>query len=204
MISVLNNYTNKQRLLFLISILLGCVILGAFCHVIQTNKQKMNESERYKIVDAAQIPKFFDYSIEDNLGEDLIKPVSVDFKSHSKAINYRTALVEAEKSGPNFNYKYTIADWSCGTECHSIAVIDSSNGRVYFPDIGYQAGISFNISSRLLVVNPPQDINEIYGNDPKKWPSWLTTTFFVWENNDFHLIKEARINFNVQDVTYIE
>lgn len=151
-----------------------------------------NSDEKIQI----DIPRFADYPIEE-LGDSLIKPLPIDFKSHPKASTFRTVLKKAEANGPNFAYKYTIADWGCGTECHSLAVIDSSNGKVYFPDIGYNVGIDFDINSRLLIVNPPKDIYENYGYDPKNWHEGLETEYYIWENNDFKLIKKAKITYNI-------
>jgi len=139
------------------------------------------------------IPKYSDYSIEE-LGDDLIKPAPVDLDSHPRAKEFKTVLQNAEAKGPNFAYKYTIATWGCGTACHSYAVIDSSNGKVYFPNIGAQLGTSFQINSRLLIVDPPEMVYENYGNNINE-PKYPTTQYYVWENNDFRLLKEGIITY---------
>ena len=51
------------------------------------------------------------------------------------------------------------------------------NGRVVFgpnASLGYR----YSVKSRLLIVNPPEEIQEIYGRE--KRPKWLKTGYYLW------------------------
>ena len=48
------------------------------------------------------------------------------------AWQYRTALREAAKAGPNFDGHYTLAGWGCGTGCLDWGIVDQANGKVGF------------------------------------------------------------------------
>jgi hypothetical protein len=137
------------------------------------------------------------------LGEDLVKPVAINFNSNPEINKYKQALDNVRIPDTNFAYSYRIFTIGCGTECHEVVVINSSNGDIYFPKITSRVDIDFTSDSKLLVVNPPRDIYEVYGNDPKNWPDdyyghTLKTSFYVWENNQFKLIKTAKINYDIK------
>lgn len=173
--------------------LLWCLF---FCYKYCLKNQKIKNVDNEKKLLLADTPKFSDYNVEE-LGESLIKPVPVNLNSHPKANEFRTTIRNAEENGPNFAYKYTIATWGCGTACHSYAVIDSSNGNVYFSNIGAQLGVSYNINSHLLIVDPPEMIYENYGNniDDALYPA---TKYYVWKNNDFKFIGEWKITYFIK------
>jgi hypothetical protein len=149
------------------------------------------------------IPTFWNYSIEKRSDSEKYdynaNSIIIDFKDNPKALTFRTILKEAVKNGPNFSRKYVITTWGCGTECQSLAVIDGNNGNVYFPEIGSELGIDFEIESTLLIVNPPDHIYSVYGPDVNKWPEWVNTRFYEWdrENNTFKLIKTAKIIYTI-------
>ncbi len=184
----------KVSALFLLLSLVILIVSYSLWHI-KINEITPKESLVSKDID---MPKFSDYD-SNNRGSTPQKPALVDFNSNDRARTYKTVLTAAESNGPNFAGHYTIATWGCGTECQSIAVIDSLDGRVY-DGVGSQVGMDYNINSKLLVVNPPYNIYELYNNDSKKWNPSLTTRFYVWENNNFKLIKEAKINFNVESL----
>jgi hypothetical protein len=120
-------------------------------------------------------------------------PVSIGTPQSKR---FRTVLRAGAAAGPNFAGHFTVVTWGCGVACQSIAIVDSTNGRVYFPEAlklnAYQevwqtplpAPFQFRLDSRLLVVvgspndsdslgvfyyvwDPPK-LRLIYG-DPRKW-----------------------------------
>jgi len=145
-------------------------------------------------------PRFHDYTMV--FGDDLVRPVAINFNSNPEINKYKKDLDNIRIPDTNFAYSYRLFTMGCGTECHEVVVIDSSNGNIYFTKIISRVGIDFNSRSNLLVVNPPKDIYEVYGNNPKKWPrdDWgndLKTYFYVWENNQFTLIQASKINYDM-------
>lgn len=174
-------------LLFIIFLLSGCSLQKSVS--VNNNQQVQPEINT--------IPTLGDYSIEKrDDSENIIKtksPIIIDFQNNPKALEYRTALKDSAKKGPNFAGNYAIATWGCGTECQGIAVIDGKNGKVYFPNFGLELGIDFDIESNLLIVNPPENIYAVYGSDINKWPEWANTKFYEWKDNEFKLIKSVKI-----------
>lgn len=59
-------------------------------------------------------------------------PVTVDLRSNPRARQFRTALRNGAKSGPNFAGHYTIVGWGCGSSCLDWAVVDARTGAVHF------------------------------------------------------------------------
>lgn len=75
-------------------------------------------------------PKFADFSVKEHfIGE----PARVDLNGNPKAKRFRTVLRNGAKTGPNFAGHYTVVKWGCGTACAEFAIVDTKNGRVYFP-----------------------------------------------------------------------
>lgn len=81
-------------------------------------------------------PTFKQYAVK----VENIKNARADLRSHENANTYRTNLRNAAKGGVNFAGRYIVASWGCGTNCSQGAIIDSSNGKVFFP--GELAGIT--------------------------------------------------------------
>jgi hypothetical protein len=73
-------------------------------------------------------PEFARYPANEPVLE---RPVSPQLGS-AKARRFRTVLRQAAGEGPNFNGRYRTAVWGCGTNCVEWAIIDLSDGRVWF------------------------------------------------------------------------
>jgi hypothetical protein len=78
----------------------------------------------------------------------------VDLDSHPSARMFRTRLRKGAEQGPNFAGHYTVVTWGCGTNCQTVAIVDSIDGRVFFPDLVSETGVAYRIDSRLLIENP--------------------------------------------------
>ena len=113
------------------------------------------------------------------------KPAAVNLASHRDARTFRTRLREAPAQGPNFAGHMIVATWGCGTSCQTVALIDARNGRVYFGPTA-SLGVKHRLDSRLLVVNPPEEIKEAFGDKP---PEWATPEYYVWEKERLTKIK---------------
>ena len=96
------------------------------------------------------------------------KPSAVNLASHKDARMFRTRLREAAPTGPNFAGHMTVVTWGCGTSCQTVALIDARNGRVYFGPTA-SLGVKHRLASRLLVVNPPEEVKKAYGDPPPDW-----------------------------------
>ena len=110
---------------------------------------------------------------------------AVDLRSHKDAGTFRTRLLAAAKNRPNFAGHMIVTSWGCGTACQIIALIDARTGKVSFGPTA-SAGIAHRLTSRLLIVNPPETIAEAYGNKP---PGWLKTRYYLWKGGRLLVLK---------------
>ncbi len=114
------------------------------------------------------------------------KTAAVDLHSDKDAPNFRTRLRAAAKKRPNYAGRMIVTNWGCGAGCQMIALIDARTGKVFFAGSAY-AGYEHRLTSRLLVVNPPETIAEMFGNKP---PSWLKTRYYLWKDGRLAILKK--------------
>lgn len=119
-------------------------------------------------------------------------PAPVDLSSSSIGQTFRTRLTEGAKEGPNFAGSFTVVEWGCGTMCAQFAIVDARDGTIYSIPWGYEAGLEYQLDSRLLVINPLEDINEIYP-DPMLMPNWLRTQYYEWTGQELKLVSVFKI-----------
>jgi len=132
-------------------------------------------------------PRFEDFPIPEKF-EGI--PAKVDFSSNPAVLEYSGALKIGAEKGPNFAGHYTIVTWGCGTECQILSVVDAKTGAVYFRLLITELDSEFRIDSNLLIVNPPANIKEVYGN--YEVPNWVYTAYYKWENNQFVSVFDTR------------
>ncbi len=133
-----------------------------------------------------RLPRFEDFPIPEQFKG---TPAPVDFLSHPSAPKFKTRLTEGAKEGPNFAGHYTIVSWGCSTNCQSIAVVDAKTGTAYFAPFVAAIGSEFRIDSNLFIVNPYNEIKEVYD---VKIPPLFYSAYYKWENNQFIEIYDAR------------
>ena len=102
-------------------------------------------------------PKFGDYPAGEVFRG---KPASPVLDTRAARL-FRTELRRQAASGPNFAAHFMLARWGCGAGCVSTAIIDSRNGRVWFPDLRVEDAVvqgdiadhstDFEIDSELIV-----------------------------------------------------
>lgn len=80
----------------------------------------------------------------------------LDTSSHEAAPHYRTRLEEGIAKGPNFAGAYRVVTAGCGTSCMALFVVSLETGAV-LDQITSCGAYDADVSSRLLVVNPPLD-----------------------------------------------
>ena len=135
---------------------------------------------------AANLPTFQQYRSTERSNR---RPAPVNLNSPG-ARRFRTVLTNGAKQGPNFAGHYTVVIWGCGTSCQSMAIVDAKNGRVYMQGVTAEAGVKYQINSRLLIVNPPEELASYGANKP----DWLYSRYYVWENNRLRQIYPATRN----------
>lgn len=117
------------------------------------------------------------------------KSAKINLKSHKEARKFRTVLTDGVQEGPNFAGHYTVVGIGCGSGCEVIAVVDATNGKVFFPKGLSQVftagwwhepeGPEFKLNSRLLIVHGETNSEDApYGS-----------SYFEWTGTDFNLLR---------------
>jgi hypothetical protein len=138
-------------------------------------------------------PRFESYAVKVRPG----RPAALNLSSHRLARMYRTGLrQQMYEEGVNFAGHYTIAAMGCGTGCSITAIIDTRNGRAYFPEVfeGWTSVIgdyefkegedirTFHANSRLIrAIGRPR-----LGADERWGPSGVY--FYEWVNNELRQV----------------
>jgi len=115
----------------------------------------------------SRVPRFEDFPVSSDWKGPSARPLFVRQELLPDGDDrYRGSVALDVEAGPNFAGRYTIARWSCGTDCISMIVVDAKTGALYrsvpfgelvtsgnpdSKDHRY-AGLSFRTNSRLLVV----------------------------------------------------
>jgi hypothetical protein len=127
-------------------------------------------------------PRFEDFSVTARFSG---KSARVNLSSHPNARMFRTMLRETAKQGANFAGHYAVRRWGCGTECIRIGIVNLKTGQAYVSPFYASIGVVTRIDSRLLIVAPPEQIKEQYGDDA---PDYLHPRYFVWRKDKLVLI----------------
>lgn len=129
----------------------------------------------------SQPPIFTNYSATENFSG---TPAPVKLTSHPQARRFRTVLQQGAKKGPNFAGKYTVVTWGCGSSCQSVGIINAETGSVYMLKSPAEAGVKFQLDSRLLIVNPPENFSE---NEP----DWMQTRYYLWDGTQLKQVSAS-------------
>jgi hypothetical protein len=137
-------------------------------------------------IDAASM-RFEDYKTRNTFNYSP-KPPVLDTSAKRQ---FRTALRDAAKKKPNFDGKYVITSWGCGTNCQQFAIIDLETGTVTL-GATTEWGLAFRPDSSLLVVNDP----DVYLLEYQRWndgmvPMWIYTRYYQWTGKELVLLKSV-------------
>jgi hypothetical protein len=113
------------------------------------------------------------------------KPARIDLSSHPQARIFRTMLRDVARKGANYAGHYAVGYWGCGTECVRIGIVNLRTGRVYVSLEHTAIGIAHRPTSRMLIVAPPEQIKELYGDDV---PAYIYPRYYVLKGNKLVLI----------------
>jgi hypothetical protein len=121
-------------------------------------------------------------------GEPLLrgKPVAPQMQL-ARARQFRTVLRLAALGGPNFNGHYHVVSWGCGTACIEWAVIDLSNGRVWFA------------AERSELCWAPDEPPDAF----KSWPPWIearSDSRLLYLNECSRIGRAANNSFDIRRV----
>ncbi|MBL7555079.1 MAG: hypothetical protein JNM24_04590 [Bdellovibrionaceae bacterium] len=101
--------------------------------------------------------------------------------ANKKASMYRSTF-EAElamaKNGQKhlLDQRYVMINPGCGSECQVIGYFDVITGNAYISEVSSLYEIAYRANSTLLVVNPPESIEAVFGNE--RHPSYVKTEYY--------------------------
>jgi len=129
---------------------------------------------------------------------DMSQPRDTDLLPDSDS-RYRETVELEETLGPNFAGHFTIAPWSCGSECISMVVIDAKSGLIYrsapfgslvTPGRGTDLMFSYRLNSSLLIAEGcfDEDLRASQGKPPdcgRKVYNWTSSGFVLLSHKTF-------------------
>lgn len=192
----------------IINVIFVFILLGIFLLHTVTDKPAQNETPKNPptinskiqtpystLEDFTKFPTFKEHQINKIFKE---TPAQLALSSHPKAITYKGALEAGIKNCPNFAGHYCIITWGCGSPCQQIAVVDSQTGTIYFAPFLSSIGSEFQLSSSLLIVNPPKIrlayINNSTDGTLAPWQDF-PSYYYKWGNNEFVYLDSNDPNF---------
>jgi hypothetical protein len=139
----------------------------------------------------SRLPRFEDYPVKEVLKA---KPVPPQFITNAQLLVKEDMLfLFTAMQRPNFAGRFVAVSWPCGTECTKMAIVDGKTGTIYPPPLNnsswafglpiaqqYYANPDYRADSRLFILKH---------GCPEGPESPCNDYYFVWENNDFKLVR---------------
>jgi hypothetical protein len=111
----------------------------------------------------------------------------VSYETYPEAKKFEAEIEKEIGNGPNFSGYYVVPNWSCGASCQESTIIDGRTGKILIFGIVSQYGVKTKKDSKLLVVNPIENIPIGAGINDEERRS-LTTSYYVFENDTLTLL----------------
>jgi len=162
----------RTEFLLLIVVFLGC-------------GQSALPPEAY--VSEGRLPRFDDFPVRPTFSG---RPLPVNLLSHPRALRFRDRLISGAKIGPNFAGHYTVVRLDCGTDCQQPVILDARTGGVVMAPFSTQVGFRIHLNSRLIIANPPEDLDRI------RYPQRkfeFETGYYLWRGDRF--LKLASVQY---------
>jgi hypothetical protein len=105
---------------------------------------------------------------------------------------YRTRLRDGAKKGPNFADHFTLVAWGCGSSCQEWAIVDARTGQVFDWLLRSTAGAEFYPSSRLVILDSPKLVAEMFGGSiPANCAVCGTPSAYEWTGMEWRPLSGA-------------
>lgn len=160
----------------------------------ETPRDASGGTEQPEVASAAR-PRFESYPV-DSIYHGRIAPVNL--RSARGAREFRTVLREGAAGPADFAGHYRVVEWGCGSPCHTFAIVESSSGRVVMPGLAAMSGIAYRADSRLLVVEPPEDVVELCEEEwMKPICEGVYSYYYLWDGSHLALIDSVLVDSTV-------
>ena len=148
----------QATLIMLILLIVGC----------QNNKKKSISEKNINSSDSINISELQYYkSLLDSFRFDLYPCIEYEKitvasnpvlnELHNLPSDITDQIINSFKSNnPDFNCRYKIITWGCGTGCQISAIFNSASGE-FIKSFNTSLGIDYMLNSRLIILNPPSE-----------------------------------------------
>jgi len=167
---------------------------------------------------SAGLPRFEDYSVGHAFTGSLTSPRLPTPLEQRYAAQIRDGVEKGygvfrdgkEQKGPNFAGRMIVVQWSCGSPCLRMAMVDAITGIVYYPPISYDGIRTQNFDLPLLIIgnSVPQNpevrfrLNSglmiIQATQTHSRNNHSYTYYFLWRQNKWTLLRKATLNEPIQ------
>jgi hypothetical protein len=106
-----------------------------------------------------------------------------------------------EKKGANFAGHFILIQWSCGSPCLGMAIVDAKTGDVFSPPDTTNCNVSFNLLQNLTYPGQTPQNPEvqfridsnllIIKSDSPGFPELPYTSYYLWQGNRWTLLRKA-------------
>ncbi len=123
-------------------------------------------------------PEFEDYPARATWSQNRQKPI-LDTEEKKQ---FKSLIKEASKLEPNFNRKYRLLTYDCGTMSHSFFIINLEDG-VVTPGFNFEINLDYRLDSSLLIKNSEQAIEQAFQSElseGKEIPDWCKTEYYCF------------------------
>ena len=146
--------------------------------------QQALTSGEYKIIASGITLSFSDFPTTNSWNGKNAVPILDTGQKHE----YRTVISNAAKEPPNFDGKYKVVEFGCGTACQHFFIIDLGTGIV-FDGRTTSFGAKYQLNSRLLIADPMVEI-EKYWSGQKTVANWSITRYYLFGETGLRKILE--------------
>lgn len=141
--------TMNKRLQLIIGLCLSILITGFAASTMPKERTVTLNAVRFCIT----APELEEYPILEADAFDG-RVANVRFSGHDELLPYAATIVDTASRGVNYAGHYVVAEWGCGLNCQDHAVIEAKTGKIVASDLVTKFGASYDINSRLLILNP--------------------------------------------------
>ena len=118
-------------------------------------KEELTEIEYYSII--MKKFNFNDFPCENNEAIIIADTVIINNLTDLPKEIKKQIRNDFNIENPNYNCKYKIITWGCGSPCQIVAIYDSKTGQL-LRTFTTSYGAKYTLKSNLLILNPPTEV----------------------------------------------
>ncbi len=113
----------------------------------------------------------------------------VNFETNILAREYESIIKSGVANiGINYAGEYSIVTWGCGSDCQASSIVNVKTGEIVSYGIISAYGLSYSKDSRLLIINPHENLSNIEDSNKKDIE---TDYYLIDEYGDLELVLKS-------------